>query len=895
MNVEASAQLVNTYLAKGQLSSAIALCRQVLQLDTQRWEFYPLLGIALARQGNIAEAITAYHHALQGQPAQADVHANLGMLYSEQLKLDKAIWHYRQASLMRPDWAELHYNLAVVLHRLGDWHSAIENYQRAVTLKPDYVRAYFNLGVLYDQRGQLLAAEDSYRRSIANQPDYLRAYSNLGSVLVKQNQWQEAVQLYEQALTVDPGWATLHNNLGQIWQIQGKLDQAISAYRRAIELQSNLAIAHYNLGRLWQQQGNYPAAVECFERLLALEPQNVNAYSECGVALLAQGKISPALDCWRKAIALQPTFVEAYCQRAQLTNPEDLLGCAKFACAQFLEALQQHFDLPKVCKHLWQTHFYLGNVLQEYGAYEQAITHYQQALQLQPNQVDLYSRLGDCLSQEQRLDAAIATYHLGLELQPQHAQILLKLANLLTKQRRLEQAIDYYEQVVQLQNVGMADKFTPLSTLLSASEHKPPIPESIYTSTLSWFLATELDNCQYFSVTTQQSPVNKENAPLQPDLKAKNSEEACGGVTCRTCMNRLCSYFQPIQVTRGVYFCSPSQTVPVTVPGTFIVTIPGGRGWIAPQKSDWMICHAIAILTPDECLLGDLSRNYPWYLPGCQNHNQRKHPLFTQEQMPALKQFEGTVAVLSSLSGHVYYHWMIDVLPRLKILQAAGFEWENIDWFVVNSSAQAFQRETLQTLNVPSEKIISSDQYPYFQAQQLIVPSFPGHLDWVPQETIQFLRSTFLTPRTNIASADPKRIYISRAKAKYRQVLNEADVIGVLEKWGFTIISLEALGVAQQAALFNHAQVIVAPHGAGLTNLVFCQPGTTVIEFFSPRYIRSDYWMISLELGLNHYYLTSESFDCYPIRQLMYQNPLTEDILVNLNTLVSALQNAGLD
>jgi hypothetical protein len=41
---------------------------------------------------------------------------------------------------------------------------------------------------------------------------------------------------------------------------------------------------------------------------------------------------------------------------------------------------------------------------------------------------------------------------------------------------------------------------------------------------------------------------------------------------------------------------------------------------------------------------------------------------------------------------------------------------------------------------------------------------------------------------------------------------------------------------------------------------------------------------------LQHYYLIGQSFDCSPLRQLMYQSSLTEDILINMASLESILK-----
>jgi len=58
--------------------------------------------------------------------------------------------------------------------------------------------------------------------------------------------------------------------------------------------------------------------------------------------------------------------------------------------------------------------------------------------------------------------------------------------------------------------------------------------------------------------------------------------------------------------------------------------------------------------------------------------------------------------------------------------------------------------------------------------------------------------------------------------------------------------------VAEQAALFRGAEIIVAAHGAALANLVFCAPGTTLVELHYPRYTLGLYWRLARRLGLRY-------------------------------------------
>ena len=77
-----------------------------------------------------------------------------------------------------------------------------------------------------------------------------------------------------------------------------------------------------------------------------------------------------------------------------------------------------------------------------------------------------------------------------------------------------------------------------------------------------------------------------------------------------------------------------------------------------------------------------------------------------------------------------------------------------------------------------------------------------------------------------------RRLLLSRASPHVRRVVNEDELLDALLPLGFERITLESLDVKSQARLFADAETVVAPHGAGLTNLMFCS-STGVVECFS--------------------------------------------------------------
>ena len=887
---ESSIENIRSHLAKGEWEQAIAKCQQAIASNSDAAKFYLYLAKAYALKGDTAAAINSYQKTLGTTVEQSEVYGELGLLWSKQKNLEQAVWHYQQALALRPEWAELQYNLAVVYHQLNDWNSAIIAYNRAIELKPDYGAAYFNLGVLYDQKEELKIAIASYEQVIVVQPNFVRAYSNLGSTYARLKEYSKAIEVFKRGIGIDPTWATLHNNLGQVYWFDEQPGLAIASFENAITLDPKMALAYHNLGKLWQQQGNYPQAIDCYRQVIALEPQNILAHSHCSDAEQRLGNLPATLDLWRQIIRLKPNFVTSYCRRVLKSEPEDLLDETKISCARFLQTLLQKED-SLAYHHLGKTYHQMGDVLFEFKGVNQAETYYQKALQIQPKEIELYLKLGNCLAKQERLEAAIAIYQMGLTLEPGHPQICFQLGKVLERTEEAEQAIDCYEAVLS-QKMNDTSHWQNLPRLFKNEDNLSLLPKAVYHHTQDWARDCELEDFEYTQVVWSDGEIGNsriagtrepEQLDIMPPGKTQYSD--CGGVNCNSCMVKLINHFKPIQLGKNAYQCSFDRPVPIKNTLPFVVTVPQGRSWIAPQKNSWIICDAIAIMTPDNYLLGDLSRHYPWFLPECPYQERKEHSIFKLDDVPPLEKIEGKVAILSGLAGHVYYHWMFDILPRIELIERSKIELSEIDCFVVNSASKPFQKETLELLNIPSDKILESDLHSHIQATELIVPSFPGYMDWIPPGTIEFLRQKFL-PRVNLAKTKTnKKIYISRAKAKNRQVVNEMEVNNLLTSRGFEIVFLEEMSVLEQVALFANAEVIVAPHGSGLTNLVFCSPDTKVVEFFSPNYQRTDYWTLGQHLELQYYYLVGENFECLPLRNLMYQNSLTEDIWINIASL----------
>ena len=102
------------------------------------------------------------------------------------------------------------------------------------------------------------------------------------------------------------------------------------------------------------------------------------------------------------------------------------------------------------------------------------------------------------------------------------------------------------------------------------------------------------------------------------------------------------------------------------------------------------------------------------------------------------------------------------------------------------------------------------------------------HLKNVTKKILDYFGFSQKTPKEK-----PKGIVVSRGSSTTRRWLNEDECMEVLNSLGFKLIDPSKMSMLEQINTFSSAEVILGPHGAGLTNLMFSCPDTKVIEIRS--------------------------------------------------------------
>ena len=256
-----------------------------------------------------------------------------------------------------------------------------------------------------------------------------------------------------------------------------------------------------------------------------------------------------------------------------------------------------------------------------------------------------------------------------------------------------------------------------------------------------------------------------------------------------------------------------------------------------------------AVTSADGALFADVSRVH--------SEAVDTHPVYTRIRLPRPTRLVGKTLLLSSAWAGSFYHWIVDQLPRLALIARAGLDLRSFDHVLLPEKNGHFLGETLLLFpDLRAQRHTLSD-HTHFECDELVCPSLPhrvGESDpWGPT----FVAEHVLGGARR--ETGDRRFLISRGGAPRRRLRNEDDLWEkLLIPRGFERLRLEEHSIQEQAGLLATAAVVVAPHGAGLTNLVFAPKQCCVVELLNGNYPATCFWHLSDELGLDYRYVVGQ-------------------------------------
>ncbi|MDA0340097.1 MAG: glycosyltransferase family 61 protein, partial [Proteobacteria bacterium] len=319
----------------------------------------------------------------------------------------------------------------------------------------------------------------------------------------------------------------------------------------------------------------------------------------------------------------------------------------------------------------------------------------------------------------------------------------------------------------------------------------------------------------------------------------------------------------------------PGPRIDYRVPATFLARADNAR---------LLFGHHSVILPDDTVLLEGLTysqKRRHWDGP-CYAYISSKDTILAALPAPEPR-IEGEAVLLGG--GVNYYHNVVDWLSRLPtILEHPKLADLPV---LVARTVPASVIEILEMFGLARDRLrlLTPGLYP---VDRLWIPSLAhGRLGCVSPKYLAFLEerlfSQFRDPRTR----GRRRLYFARRNDGHRLIVNAEEMNALLSKYGFETVELERLSAAEQFKLAAEAEVVVAPFGAGLTNVLACPIACTVIELTHHQAVRPLFPILTGLRGQAFYRVTGR-----PMGSAAVTLPMHDDFEIPAEALETVLRQA---
>ncbi|HEY9301549.1 MAG TPA: tetratricopeptide repeat protein [Phormidium sp.] len=244
-------------------------------------------------------------------------------------------------------------------------------------------------------------------------------------------------------------------------------------HNEAVELHCSGAITPTNKGKIVNPQDeklflawssdNLEKAEKKYQEVLRWQPDNADAWLHLGTLYYMREQYQDALLLLLKSIEIDPL------KGIRHYN----LGVVLEAVGDRVQAIRAYQEAIQLDSENIQAYNNLGNILAEAGEIEQAESVYRQAIIANPEHFGGYLNLGNILMLRQQIDEAIAVYETALMLQPRHPDILNNLGLAFEakndkaqaysylgyasyRQKKYEVAISYFQKFLEIQTGDVA-------------------------------------------------------------------------------------------------------------------------------------------------------------------------------------------------------------------------------------------------------------------------------------------------------------------------------------------------------------------------------------------------------------------------------------------------------
>lgn len=451
----------------GRLQDAIQLAQQSLKLAPEgRPHALAALSWFLLSAGSVDEARTLLASSIGRYPDHAPLHWYLGLVHLDAKKLHEASQALLMAVTFDPQLDDAAVTLAWVLADLGRFEEATHYCRQALAVKRQTDRIA-QLGWLLLSQKEWQAAAVQLTDAVSQQPENADVRSHLATALQHLHRHEEALKTLSDGLALSPTSIPLlqqhirlltelhrtgeaHQSLGHLLALApedavsnilaavvlegiGDLQAASEHAERAVTRAQDAAEAWQALAQVRARLGRWDDARQAIQTALALEPHNPHtAYSQLGWICLAQRQYAQAIAAFTSAAESNANDGAAWYGLAEAYRAAGRYPDALHAVSRVLELRTEWVDALLLKSRIL--------IAQGPSCWDEAVLQLNNALQLQPQNVEVRCQLSSALQRVGRDHDALTVVEAGLAQPPAGTQLFHARIQLLLKLQRTPEA-----------------------------------------------------------------------------------------------------------------------------------------------------------------------------------------------------------------------------------------------------------------------------------------------------------------------------------------------------------------------------------------------------------------------------------------------------------------------
>ncbi|OVE74988.1 hypothetical protein BVX97_06000 [bacterium E08(2017)] len=206
---------------------------------------------------------------------------------------------------------------------------------------------------------------------------------------------------------------------------------------------------------------------------------------------------------------------------------------------------------------------------------------------------------------------------------------------------------------------------------------------------------------------------------------------------------------------------------------------------------------------------------------------------------------DGPVIPVASLP---YFEWMIEGVPNLM----AALEHYPDAKLLIHDNCPSYITDTVELILKDNGKDRLVRARRPVKLKEVVFVEISSNAGFMRPTELALVRQLKQVASHKIATKQPSKIYISRSLRPARLMANESELENKLTDMGFSIVHAEKMSMPEQINMFSNAKYIVAPHGAGLANMIFAPNQVNVVEIFPDVFFNDCCILLSALLNNEH-------------------------------------------